>query len=190
MHVRSAATPAFAWWLYPCCRWHRWPARRGLARRRTAVTWYGRSGCRIDGRHACGDALCRALPRMTSAVCCGLVQCSGGNRFLAWRDCTADARCSGDSSGYPSSEWIDVVQDSDLPQQHLADDVGRLDVLREDGRRPGATGRQATGELRVIEPDPCDKVGGLYVLRRYGETRCLRARLGCERLRGRFRPCP
>ena len=36
----------------------------------------------------------------------------------------------------PHSERIDVVEDRDLPQQHLADDVGRLDVFGEDrGRR-------------------------------------------------------
>ena len=39
-------------------------------------------------------------------------------------------------------ERVDVVQDRDLPQDHLADNVRRLDVLCVDRRGPGRAGRQ------------------------------------------------
>src|SRR5882757_3280191 len=55
------------------------------------------------------------------------------------------------------SERIDIVGDRDLAQQHLADDVGELDVLGEDRRVAGASGRQAPGDPGIVEPDANDK---------------------------------
>ena len=43
--------------------------------------------------------------------------------------------------GPARSERIDVVEDRYLPQQHLADDVGRLHGLGKYRRRPGAARR-------------------------------------------------
>src|SRR5882757_170850 len=60
-----------------------------------------------------------------------------------------------------SSERNDVVQDRGLPQQHLADDVRSLDMLGVDRGSAGAAGRQAGGELVVVEPDAHPEGRGL-----------------------------
>ena len=60
---------------------------------------------------------------------------------------------------------------SDLPQDHLADDVARLDVLGVDRRIAGSACRQAGGELGVVELDPNDKWRRRYLLRRHRSAR-------------------
>src|SRR5262245_49915083 len=51
------------------------------------------------------------------------------------------------------SERIDVIQDRDLPQDYLADDVARLDVLGINRRIASCPRRYTGGELAVIELD-------------------------------------
>jgi hypothetical protein len=45
---------------------------------------------------------------------------------------------------------IDVVQDRDLPQDHLADDVRRLDMFGVDRRVARGAGRQAGSKPGVV----------------------------------------
>jgi hypothetical protein len=84
-------------------------------------------------------------------------------------------------------KWIDVVQDRDLPQQHLADHVGGLDMLGENRSRPGAAGREAFGKFRIIEPYSHDQGDSLYLLRRHGGARRLHL-TARDRLQDAFDP--
>jgi hypothetical protein len=65
-------------------------------------------------------------------------------------------------------ERIDVVHDRDLPQDHLADDMARLDVRSENRRSTGDTGRKTRGKLRVVELDANDKWRRRDLPRRHG----------------------
>ena len=52
------------------------------------------------------------------------------------------------------SERVDIVDNRNLPQQHLADDVRRLDAVRENRRGARASGRKASGEVRIVQKHP------------------------------------
>jgi len=54
-------------------------------------------------------------------------------------------------------ERVDVVQDRDLPQDHLADDVARFDVLGIDRGIASRAGWKGPGELGVVELDADDE---------------------------------
>lgn len=53
----------------------------------------------------------------------------------------------------PLSERIDIVQDRNLPQQHLADDVRGFDMAGEDSTFPDGTGRQAARDIGIVKND-------------------------------------
>src|SRR5262245_34961339 len=53
----------------------------------------------------------------------------------------------------PSSERIDVIEDSDLPQQHAADDMTDADMIGEDRRRSSGACGQRSRKLLIIELD-------------------------------------
>jgi hypothetical protein len=56
-----------------------------------------------------------------------------------------------DNSFIPSSKRVDVVHNRDLSQDHLADDVARLDVRGVDRRVAGGAGGQFGRELGIVE---------------------------------------
>src|SRR5262249_28479177 len=70
-----------------------------------------------------------------------------------------------------ASEWVDVVQYRNLPQDDLADNVRRLDVLGVDRRIARGAGGEAGCELGVVEVDAYDEGSSRDLPRRYGRPR-------------------
>ena len=69
----------------------------------------------------------------------------GENRFHS----QISSRGGGCSTVYLSKR-VDVIQDRDLPQDHLADNMRRFDVRRIDRRSTGGTRGQSCSEFVVI----------------------------------------
>lgn len=68
---------------------------------------------------------------------------------------------------------IDVIRNRDLAQQHLANDVRRLDVIRENCRDACAPRGKIFGNGCIIQSDPNNKRPGLNAFRRHRSPRNL-----------------
>src|SRR2546423_1219765 len=70
----------------------------------------------------------------------------------------------------PPSKRINVVQDRGLPQHDPPDHMGYRDVIGEDRRKAGASGRQTSRHAGVVELDANDEWRSLDIRRRDGKA--------------------